>query len=57
MKITIPFAQFRRQRWYAVLDIPAEVRDIFGKVRFVQSTKTGDPAEARRRVPIGVDRC
>ena len=50
MKIKIPHADFRRQRWYAVLDVPAEVQHIIGKARHVQSTQTGDPGEARRRV-------
>lgn len=52
MKIKIPHAEFRRQRWYAVLDVPAEVQHVIGKARYVQSTLTGEPAEARRRVPV-----
>lgn len=52
MQVKIPHAEFRRKRWYAVLDVPAEVRHIIGKARLVRSTLTGDPAEARRRVPV-----
>lgn len=52
MKTTIPHAEVRRKRWYAVLDVPAEVRHIMGKARLVQSTMTGDPSEAARRVSV-----
>ena len=52
MKITIPHAEFRRQRWYAVLDVPAEIQHLIGKGRLVKSTLTGDHIEARRRVPV-----
>ncbi|MDO9092800.1 MAG: tyrosine-type recombinase/integrase [Rubrivivax sp.] len=52
MQIKIPHAEYRRQRWYAVLDVPAEVQHVVGKARYLQSTLTGEPTEARRRVPV-----
>jgi integrase len=52
MPIKIPHAETRRKRWYAVLDVPAEVRHIIGTGRLIQSTKTGDPTEAARRVSV-----
>lgn len=38
----------RKDRWYAVLNVPPDVQASIGKVRFVQSTKTGD-----RRLAMG----
>jgi integrase len=38
--IKAPYLEQRRRRWYAVLEVPADVRHIIGKPRFVQSTKT-----------------
>jgi len=45
---TIPrYIQKRRQRWYALLDIPSDVRASFdGKPRFVESLKTKNEARA-----------
>jgi integrase len=41
------YIQKRRQRWYAVLDIPSDVRASFdGKPRFVESLKTKNEARA-----------
>ena len=41
------YIQKRRQRWYAVLDIPSDVRATFdGKPRFVESLKTKNEAKA-----------
>jgi integrase len=41
------YIQKRRQRWYAVLDIPAHLRATFnGKPRFVESLKTQNEAKA-----------
>lgn len=36
----------RRQLWYALLTIPADLREHFGKIRFVQSLGTADKREA-----------
>lgn len=45
--------QKRRRRWYAVLDIPADVRSRFGGARkFVQSLETESLTEAERKVPM-----
>lgn len=45
--------QKRRRRWYAVLDIPADVRPRFGGTRkFVQSLETESLTEAERKVPL-----
>lgn len=38
----------RKDRWYAVLNVPPDVQPSIGKIRFVQSTKTGD-----RRLAVG----
>jgi integrase len=38
----MPHLERRRQLWYAILTIPADLRDHFGKLRFVQSTGTPD---------------
>jgi integrase len=41
------YIQKRRQRWYAVLDIPSDLRASFnGRPRFVESMKTGNEAKA-----------
>lgn len=40
----------RRRLWYAVLDVPADVRDVIGRRRYVQSLKTENLSEARRLV-------
>lgn len=45
-------AEKRANLWYAVLTIPEDVRHIIGKLRFVQSTQTGDKAEAALRVAL-----
>jgi integrase len=36
----------RRQLWYAILTIPADLREHFGKLRFIQSTGTPDKRTA-----------
>lgn len=45
-----PYLQKRRRRWYAVLEIPAALRQQFGKPRFVRSLETDSLATAKRRV-------
>ncbi|WP_417255539.1 tyrosine-type recombinase/integrase [Celeribacter halophilus] len=39
-KSVMSYLEMRRRRWYAVLDVPKDVRDVLGKRRFVQSLKT-----------------
>ena len=48
------FGEKRHLVWYAVLDVPAEVRHIIGKKRLVKSTKTRDDAEAKLRIVLTV---
>lgn len=45
-------AEKRANLWYAVLTVPPDVRPTIGKLRFVQSTKTGDKIEAESRVAL-----
>lgn len=40
--------QQRRRRWYAVMHVPPDVRNAFGKRKFVQSLKTQSEAQAQR---------
>ena len=47
------FLELRRRRWYAVLDVPKDVRSIIGKRRLVKSLETDSLAQARIRV-LGV---
>ena len=42
----------RANVWYAKLTIPAEVRSTIGKLRFFQSTKTGELAKAHERAAV-----
>ncbi len=42
------YIQKREKRWYAVLEIPKDLRPRFGKARFVQSLKTESQTEAGR---------
>jgi integrase len=42
------FLQKRRRKWYAVLEIPRDLRERFGKPRFLQSLKTESLSEAER---------
>lgn len=44
------YLERRRNLWYAVLTIPADSREVLGKMRFVQSLGTSDKREAQRRV-------
>lgn len=44
--------QKRRRLWYAVLDIPKDVRDVIGKPRFVQSLKTDSQPIALNRAAV-----
>ena len=44
--------QKRRRLWYAVLDIPKDVRDVIGKPRFVQSLKTDSRSHALSRAAV-----
>ena len=43
----------QRQGWYAVLEIPKDLRRVFGKSRFKQTLNTQSRAEAKIRV-LGV---
>ena len=42
----------RANLFYAKLTVPADVRDLIGKMRFVQSTQTSDKATARIRASL-----
>ncbi|MDW4500064.1 tyrosine-type recombinase/integrase [Sulfitobacter sp. D35] len=44
------YLERRRRRWYAVLDIPKDVREPFGKKRHVESLGTDSLSEAERLV-------
>jgi uncharacterized protein YcgL (UPF0745 family) len=44
------YLQKRRRRWYAILEIPKELRTTFGKPRFVESLKTESLTEAESKV-------
>lgn len=47
------YLQKRRRRWYAVLEIPKGLRQVFGKPRFVQSLETDSQRVAEvRLLPI-----
>lgn len=48
--------ELRNGIWYAVLTIPADCRKQLGKLRFVQSLKTGSEKIARARVGFYVDK-
>ena len=43
------YIERRRRKYYAKLTVPEDVRDVIGKLRFVQSLKTDSLAEAERR--------
>jgi hypothetical protein len=45
-----PYLQKRRRLWYAVHEIPADLRRRFGKARFVASLGTDSQSIAKRRV-------
>lgn len=47
------FLEKRRRRWYAVLDVPMDVREAIGKRRLVQSLGTDSLSEAQIKV-LGV---
>lgn len=44
--------EHRDNTWYAVLTVPAAVRPVLGKLRFVQSTNTGDRIKAKTRAAV-----
>jgi integrase len=44
------YIQKRRRRWYAVLEVPRDLRPRMGKVRFVKSLETDSPTIAQRRI-------
>lgn len=44
------YLEQRRRRWYAVMDVPKELRDHFGKPRLVKSLGTESRSEAERLV-------
>ncbi|WP_207462274.1 tyrosine-type recombinase/integrase [Azospirillum sp. SYSU D00513] len=46
------YLEKRRQRWYALHDIPSDVQGVLGRRRFVQSLETEDKATARQRAAI-----
>jgi integrase len=46
------FIEKRRRVYYALQSIPPSMQEAMGKVRFVQSLKTGDHATAERRASI-----
>lgn len=46
------YIEQRRRRWYALHDIPADVRTRFGKARFKQSLETADKEVAKRRAAV-----
>jgi len=39
--------QLRRRTWYAVLDVPKDLREHYGKTKLIQSLKTRDHSEAK----------
>lgn len=45
-------AEKRANHWYAVLTVPADVRHIIGKLRFVKSTQTASKSKAAVRVAV-----
>lgn len=46
------YLQKRRRLWYALHDIPEDVRPILGKPRYVKSLETEDRREAQRRAAL-----
>ncbi|MBK5935535.1 DUF6538 domain-containing protein [Halorhodospira halophila] len=44
------YLEKRRRRWYAVLEIPRELREFFGKARFRESLQTDSQRVAEQRV-------
>lgn len=42
----------RKATWYAVLTVPADLRPTIGKLRYCQSTKTGDRGMAQTRAAV-----
>lgn len=51
MCVVMPkYLQKRRRRWYAVLEIPKDLRAAFGKARFVQSLETESQTVAERKL-------
>jgi integrase len=46
------FIQKRRRRWYAVLEIPKDLRRHFGRARFVQSLETDSPKLAANKAAL-----
>ena len=43
------FIERRRRRWYAVLDVPADVRHVIKRRRYIKSLQTESETEARDR--------
>lgn len=43
------YLERRRRRWYAKLTVPEDVRDVIGKLRFVESLKTESRSVAEQR--------
>lgn len=47
------YLERRRNRWYAVMTIPEDVRHVLGKIRFVQSLGTPDKRKAdQEKLPL-----
>ncbi len=47
------YLERRRNRWYAVMTIPEDVRHVLGKIRFVQSLGTSDKRKAdQEKLPL-----
>lgn len=44
------YLERRRRRWYAVLDVPRDLREIVGKARLMKSLETESQTEAERLV-------
>ncbi len=43
------FIERRRRRWYALLDVPADVRHVIKRRRYIKSLQTENETEARDR--------
>jgi integrase len=49
---TMSHIEQRANLWYATLTVPPDVRDILGKNKFLQSTKTSNKTEAKHRAAV-----
>lgn len=55
-KLVPSYLEQRRRAWYAVLDVPVELRSAVGKKRLVQSLKTDSQRVAERRIGAVISR-